>query len=294
MLDLLYRIDYSNKISYIFIDTGLEMKASKEHISFLEDKYGIHIERIKPEKPLPIAIKEVGYPFLTKHCSQMMSRAKKHGFDYKEDYDKPLEELIGKYPRAKSACKWYCDTYNRSTIYDSPSQFSIHRHPYLKEFLRDNPPTIPISDKCCDLCKKAPSKKYCKDNDIQIVCTGVRKAEGGVRASRKECFLFKSKGLSLFSPILWFTESDKKEYEKIFGIEHSEAYTKYGFKRTGCCGCPFNSKALSELDTLEKVEPNLVKAAKSIFGEVYEYERQYYEYREKCKKEKRLKQKQEK
>jgi len=81
MLDLLYRIDYSNKISYIFIDTGFEMRASKEHISFLENKYGIHIERIKPEKPLPIAIKEVGYPFLAKHCSQMMSRAKKHGFD---------------------------------------------------------------------------------------------------------------------------------------------------------------------------------------------------------------------
>ena len=62
-------------------------------------------------------------------------------------------------------------------------------------------------------------------------------------------------------------------------------YTKYGFKRTGCCGCPYGSKCEEELKQLEPYEPMLVKAAKNIFGESYEYKRKYLEFKENKKKE---------
>ena len=57
----------------------------------------------------------------------------------------------------------------------------------------------------------------------------------------------------------------------------------YGLMRTGCFGCPFGKRFEEELRTIEEHEPNLLKAANSIFGESYEYTRQYLLFREKMK-----------
>ena len=46
-------------------------------------------------------------------------------------------------------------------------------------------------------------------------------------------------------------------------------------KRTGCVGCPFNPRVNDELKIIEQNEPNLYKAAMSLFGKSYEYTAKY-------------------
>lgn len=70
-------------------------------------------------------------------------------------------------------------------------------------------------------------------------------------------------------------------YENFFAIKHSDCYTKYGMKRTGCVGCPFNRELDKDLIAIKKYEPNLYKAAVNIFGKSYEYTAKYREF---CKK----------
>lgn len=47
VIDIVERVSGKSPISltYVWFDTGLEYKATKEHLRFLESKYGIRIER---------------------------------------------------------------------------------------------------------------------------------------------------------------------------------------------------------------------------------------------------------
>jgi hypothetical protein len=82
-----------------------------------------------------------------------------------------------------------------------------------------------------------------------------------------------------YRPVFWMTDDDKKYYEKKFGVVHSDCYGKYGFKRTGCVGCPYSRNAAEELKTIEMFEPKLYKACMKIFGVSYEYTKKYHQFR---------------
>lgn len=62
MMDIIYRVDKGGRVKYVFFDTGLEYQATKEHLDFLEQKYGVAIERRKAMKPIPTCCKEYGQP----------------------------------------------------------------------------------------------------------------------------------------------------------------------------------------------------------------------------------------
>ena len=74
VLDLIHKVDEDGKVKYFWIDTGLEYTATKEHLDYLEQKYGITIERVKPDKPIPTCVREYGVPFLSKYVSEQMMR----------------------------------------------------------------------------------------------------------------------------------------------------------------------------------------------------------------------------
>ena len=260
MLDMIYRADPTKKVKYYFCDTGLEYQATKEHLTELENKYGIKIDRLKPKKPIPTCVKENGVPFISKFVSQMIYILQKHNFEWK---DEPLELLFEKYHNCKIALQWWCNGRNK----------------YLKEFIIKYPPDFDISAKCCDISKKKPSKdyKYNMGSDIDMI--GVRKAEGGIRNTiYKNCFTSYDNGCDAFRPVFWFTDDDKKDYENAYGIKHSRCYTEYGMKRTGCVGCPFNIHITEELDIIQRFEPKLYKAAVTVFGKSYDYTRKYMEF----------------
>lgn len=276
MLDIVSRLDSKKKVHYVFFDTGIEMRATLKHLDYLENRYGITIERVKSKVSIGAAVKKVGYPFFSKQISVHIGRLQDHGFKFE---DRPFDELIKEYPRCMGALKWWCNEWGEN------SQFNIEKQPYLKEFMIQNPPTFRISSKCCDCGKKEPANTYRAKNAIELTLIGLRKAEGGVRSTTyKSCMSDGIHGLQHF-PLFWFKDEDKQAYEDACGIVHSDAYTVYGCKRTGCAGCPFASGFEDELKMLEKYEPQLYKAVCNIFGPAYEYTRAYRAFRDQKKKE---------
>ena len=276
MIDICEKVEA--KVRYVFFNTGIEYQATLEHLDYLEDKYGIEIERIRSKCPVPLGCKTYGLPFLSKNVSDIISRLQKHGFKWE---DRPYEELIKEYPRCVTALKWWCNLKSKEP--NGFSRFNINLNKGLKEFLISNPPEFKISDKCCNGAKKNVAHDFIKENNIDLELVGIRKSEGGVRAGiYKTCFdeVSSHLGIAVFRPIFWYTDQTRKEYEEIFGVTHSKCYTEYGLKRTGCCGCPFGRNYKQELEIIKDSDPNLYKAVNNIFGQAYEYTEAYHKFRE--------------
>lgn len=268
MIDIIHRVSKRNNIRYVWFNTGLEYKATIEHLDYLEKRYGIKIERLRPQKPIPLCVKEFGQPFVSKYVSEQIRRLQSINFEW---IDEPYEVLLERYPSQSSALKWWCNEYKKNS-------FNINYNKYLKEFLISNPPSFAIDNKCCDYAKKKVSHSI----DYDIMCIGVRKAEGGIRAEMyKTCF---NVDTGKYLPIFWYSDADKKEYEELFDIKHSKLYTEYGMKRTGCIACPYGGRdAFKELKIVEEHEPNIYKACMNIFGDAYEYYKAYQTFYNKKK-----------
>ena len=265
LIDLCERAE-PHFVSYVFFDTGIEYQATKEHLDWLEQKYGIEIHREKAKVPVPLGNKKYGVPFLSKYASDMISRLQRHGFKWE---DKDFDTLYHEYPRCKGALLWWTN---------SGKRFNIERNTWLKEFLIKNPPTFIISPMCCNGAKKNPAKSYFKANNVDISIVGVRRAEGGIRATSYKDFIEVVHGIEQFKPLLFITDADRKEYEQKFDITHSNCYTEYGLIRTGCAGCPFGREYQCERDVIKQYEPKLSKAIENMWSEVYEYTNKYHEF----------------
>ena len=271
MLDMVIKLDVEKKVKYVFFDTGIEYKATREHLNYLEEKYEIKIDRQKATKPIPVTCKEYGQPFLSKLISGHIESLQRHGFEFE---DGTYEELTSKYDGCASALRWWTNKNNSE-------KFNIEYNAYLKDFLIDNPPTFQISDKCCQYAKKDPSHKYETEHNCDLRITGIRRSEGGVRAAAyKDCFTDNTgtENMSAYRPLFWYTQEDEKEYDRIFGLRHSDCYEVYGYVRTGCAGCPFDKDVLENQKIAEKYEPNFAKAAANIFSDSYEYTKTHHEY----------------
>ncbi len=270
MLDICWKCDKDNKIEYIWFDTGLEYQATKDHLKYLQDKYGIEITRYRAEKPVPTCCKQYGQPFLSKQISEFISRLQRHNFLWE---DESFEILSREFPKCQAALKWWCNQWGEK------SKFNIGYNKYLKEFMIENPPDFLISNKCCHYAKKLVAKHAKEDSKCDLSIVGVRKAEGGARASAyKNCFSSNDDRADEYRPLFWYKDSDKQEYDKHYGIVHSKCYTEYGLKRTGCAGCPFGRDFEEELEVIQKYEPKLFVAVNNIFGDSYAYTRKYREF----------------
>lgn len=276
LLDIMYRCDANNIVDFVYFDTGLEYQATKEHIKFLEQKYNINIEVIRPKKPIPLSCRDHGQPFLSKHVSEMISRLQRHGFKWE---DKSFNELYKEYPKCKSALEWWCN--------EKPSPaHNIKQNKFLKEFMIENPPSFKISQQCCKYAKKDLAHEKLAKGNYDLDVTGIRRAEGGTRATAyKSCFDNYTNKYDRYRPIFWFTNEDKEYYNKMFSITNSNCYSVYGLKRTGCCGCPFGKDYKNELSVLNRHEPKLFKATTNIFRDSYSYTQAYNEFKENNKQE---------
>lgn len=275
MLDLLLRVCPKEKMTFVFFDTGVEYGATKKHLDFIEQKYGITIEKQRATVPVPLGVKKYGLPFISKAVSAKIHILQNNNFDFAGDGWKSADELREKYPNCRAIFgNWWCAEGN--------GRYSINRLYKLKEFLIANPPTFKISDDCCSGAKKITAHKYERQGNFDCKCMGLRQAEGGVRSTAyKNCYTFDpSVKMQNMRPIWWFTDADKAEYISQYDVKLSDCYTVYGMKRTGCAGCPLNSRFEEDLQILQRHEPKLYRAAVAIFGESYDYSRQYREFKE--------------
>lgn len=279
-------------VKYVFFNTGLEMKATKDHVKATAEKYGVEIEECRPKIGIVQAVKNYGVPFYSKYFSQRLYEYQKKQiplsiiseFHNATDKQAKFYEINERYPKCKSLIQFLLCVDNTGES-KSCRQLSISSAPFFVDFLDDFPPNFPINAKCCDFCKKQLAHQVQKD--YEMVITGEREAEGGVRSTNKSllknnptntmCFAEQSNGKYRFRPLFYVSNKDKVWYKEHYGIRYSDAYEVYGLTRTGCCGCPISYKAVDDLEKIRPYEPNVVKAAWNIFGKSYEYRRKYNE-----------------
>lgn len=268
LIDLCERL-VPHYVNYVFFDTGIEYQATKNHLEFLEKKYNITIHKEKAKIPVPLGNKRYGIPFLSKQVSEYIHRLQIHNFDWNL---LTYEENLQRYPKCKTALRWWCNAAGEK------SAFNINRNVWLKEFLVKNPPTFPISPRCCEGAKKNPNKNYMKTHTHSLSIVGIRQAEQGARTFVHKGQFQEEEHYTAFYPIYYFTDADRKIYENEFDIVHSQCYTEYGLKRTGCAGCPFGREYNFEREVIKMYEPKLHKAIENMWSEVYEYTNKYKEF----------------
>lgn len=292
MIDLIERtrqIFGLPQIKYVFFNTGLEMKATKDHVKYVAEKYGVEIEEVRPKINIVQSTRKYGIPFVSKIMSGGLSDWQKKGvplsiaqeYDQAEDKEAKRKELKERYPKCESLINFLCCCNSKGE--PRPNiQLVINSSKYMRDFIEECPPDFMISAKCCDYCKKQIAHKVQKSYDMVI--TGERRDEGGMRSvPRKDntalCFTETASGQYRLRPLYYVSDKDKEWYKNYYGIKYSDAYEVYGLTRTGCCGCPISYKAVDDLEKIRPYEPNVVKAAWNIFGKSYEYRKKYNEYK---------------
>ena len=239
LLDLSRRI-YPD-IPAVFIDTGLEYPEIRDFVKTVGNVTWLH-----PDMNFKKVIETYGYPLISKDVAKQISAARKGTKNAILAFD-------GK------------DVAGNETEYRK-------RYKKWKELYQSD---IPISEKCCDVMKKRPAKKYEKETGRKPILATM--AEESVL--RKNVWL--QNGCNSFDgvrpksqPMSFWTEQDVLEYIKRFDIPYSPIYGdivqdekgKYhttGAARTGCMFCMFGAH-------LEK-NPNRFQKMKVTHPKQYEF-----------------------
>ena len=276
-------------VKYVFFNTGLEMQATKDHVKYTAEKYGVGIQEVRPKISIVTASRKYGIPFVSKimsgglHDWQVKKVPLSIADEYEQAEDKAAKraELKERYPKCESLINFLCCCNSKGE--PRPNiQLVINSSKYMRDFIGEFPPDFKISAKCCDYCKKQPAHLIQKDYDMII--TGERRDEGGMRSvPRKDntslCFTETSSGQYRLRPLYYVSDADKAWYKEYYSIRYSDAYEVYGLTRTGCCGCPISYKAIDDLEKIRPYEPNVVEAAWNIFGDSYRYRQKYNAYK---------------
>lgn len=190
MLDLIERtrkIFNLPPITYFFLNTGLEMKATKDHVREVGQKYGVEIKEYRPKMGVVTATRKHGIPFVSKIMSSGLSEWQKKGvplsvaqeYECAEDKAAKRQELRERYPKCESVLNFLCCC--NSAGEPRPNiQLVINSSKYMRDFIGENPPDFQISAKCCDYCKKQVAHQVQKG--YEMIITGERRAEGGMRS----------------------------------------------------------------------------------------------------------------
>lgn len=234
----------NNRIPRVFINTGIEYEDIRQFVFSLAEKDDRFVI-LKPSIPIKAMLEKHGYPFKSKQHSQMLAVYQHSGIG------RSVERYLG---TIESNTKFRCP---KSLMYQFSPDFKLN-----------------VSAQCCMRLKKMPVHQWERDNGRHIAITGMRREEGGERASIKGCILTDGKGnMRKFHPLLvvsdeweeWFIERERER------IELCRLYKPpFNFKRTGCKGCPFSIDLQEQLSLMELYLPNERKQCELIWKPVYE------------------------
>lgn len=107
------------EIKYAFFNTGLEMKAIKDHVKEISEKYGVEIQEAKSNPNIVQAVRKYGTPFYSKIVSKRFEEWRRHPevtplmyYEYVNSSDKPSKiiEFIEKYPNCRGLIQWITGT----------------------------------------------------------------------------------------------------------------------------------------------------------------------------------------
>ncbi|MBQ8992916.1 MAG: phosphoadenosine phosphosulfate reductase family protein [Turicibacter sp.] len=243
-------------IPFVFSNTGMEMAATLQFVKTFPYEY---IEILKPKKAFPTILKEYGKPCLAKVKSSALNT-------YHKNIDSPFEKARAFQAITGIRLKDW-KAIGKSIDYKIANKDMQFFHPDTE---------FKISAICCDILKKNPMAVFEKKHQMKGVFTGLRTAEGGVRARAVQtCVKIKRKHGGDFissTPIVDWTDDIMEQFIERYQVVLSEAYTVYGLKRTGCSGCAFSKNLKEELYALYRYEPNRYKAVMTLLKDVYFYQ----------------------
>lgn len=246
LLDLVRRVFPDSPA--VFVDTGLEYPELREFVKTVDN-----VVWLKPEMNFKRVIKECGYPIISKEVSKMVETAKHKPngrvaqlFDINSD-------------RVREKTKKYGKNWGETYI----------KYQYLL-----NAP-FKISNRCCDIMKKKPSKQYTKETGTYpfigtMACESRMRKNGWLQTG---CNIFDSDRPKSM-PLSFWTEQDILHYIKEFGLEYAPIYGEIksnergeyyttGVDRSGCMFCVFGCH-------LEK-QPNRFQRLKETHPKIWEF-----------------------
>lgn len=253
-------------IPSVFVNTGLEYPEIQQFVREIKagkyDCFNSNVEIIRPEMRFDEVIQKYGYPVASKRVSGYVETAKRHPNSMRAKWIRGEEKT-----KFVTGGKW--------------------------TFLIDAP--FSVSAKCCDIMKKAPTKKYAKTTGRKAII-GTMASESPNREQswlQNGCNAFEAK-VPTSQPLSFWTEQDVLHYLKQFNVPYCSVYgdirVKHGANvddnqinlidylgcyepedtlettgcaRTGCMFCMFGCH-------LEK-EPNRFQRMKTTHPKQYEY-----------------------
>lgn len=238
----------NNRIPRVFINTGIEYLDIVRFVKELAEKDERFV-MITPNKPIKSVLERYGYPFKSKEHSLRVDQFNKG----------TNSNYIAKY----------------ITGYEKNGKESKFRFPKTLLYQFEEKGRYNYSNLCCQELKKKPAHQWSVKNKRPIIITGMLNEEGGNRA-RLGCVITDKKGkMKKFHPLIKVTGEWEDEFIKQNGISLCRLYKPpFGFKRTGCKGCPFSLDLQEQLTTMEIYLPAEKKQCEMIWKPVYdEYRR---------------------
>lgn len=186
----------------IFSDTGLEYPEIREFVKSVDN-----VIWLKPAMSFKAVIEKYGYPVISKEQAQYIREVRTS----KSDRLRQIRTHGNKYGRGRVSAKWW----------------PLVNAPFM------------VSEKCCDIIKKAPAREYEKLSGNHPII-GVMADESSKRVQdflRFGCNAFDA-NRPISRPLGFWTESDIWEYLRRFNVPYSPIYDM-GYRRTGCMFCMF-------------------------------------------------------
>lgn len=204
------------EVPAVFCDTGLEYPEIREFVKTIDN-----VEWLKPKIPFTQVIKRYGYPIVSKEQSQYIDQYR----NATSEKTKDTRWRGNKHKRGKVAETW---------------KYLIHA-------------PFKISDRCCEVMKKQPFKKYEKETGRRSYI-GILAAESSKRVqdfNKFGCNAFDAKRPTS-KPLSTWLEQDIWDYLKEFNVPYSSIYDM-GYERTGCMFCLYGYH-ISKTDRLARME----------------------------------------
>lgn len=230
----------------LFVNTGLEYPEIQNFVREIKsgkyDCFNSNVEMVRPEMRFDEVLKTYGYPVISKNVAH----------------------IIGVVQRQGKQCKTY--SYLKGTAKGKNDELSQFNCTKWESFVDSD---IPVSEKCCDIMKKKPVKRYGKETG-RIPFIGTMVSESRLRYStwlKHGCNAFE-KGNPSSQPLSFWTEQDILEYIQKYNVPYCPVYgdivsdndqlTTSGCSRTGCMFCMFGchlEKGQNRFQRLKETHP---------------------------------------
>jgi len=210
-------------IKGMFCNTGLEFPEIVQFVNTIEN-----IDVVKPKMTFKQVLEKYGYPIISKEQSQYINQYRTH----KSEKTKHTRWFGNKWGQGKISEKW--------------------------KFVTEAP--FMVSDQCCNIMKKNPSKQYEKENKVHPIL-GTMASE----SSQRRVYWYKNgcNGFDLkrptSKPLSFWKEEDIWAYIKKFDIPYSKIYDM-GYERTGCMFCMYGchkDASPTRFEMINKTHPKI-------------------------------------